>query len=133
MAHLPSSSLDRAINYDYTHPELYYNGLILAPENDSKEIHRERKNQGILGKFCRHPNQELCWSRGWSIYTELTSSYGSRVKIMHVCDNIGVWAIGSQWLLRSRGYKDQLEDTDNSDNLQPLLPRRLTAAPLTTL
>jgi hypothetical protein len=102
MAHLPSSSLERAINYDYTHPEQYYKGLTLAIENESEEIIDQRHEQGILGLFCGHPNQELCWSCGWSTYLELTSSYGSRVKIMHARENIGVWAIGSQWLLRDQ-------------------------------
>jgi hypothetical protein len=101
MAHLPSSSLERAINYDYTHPERHYKGLTLALEND-EEIYKQRNKQGIFGLHCRHPNQELCWSCGWSTYMELTSSYGSRLKIMHVRENIGLWAMGSQWIIRDQ-------------------------------
>jgi hypothetical protein len=107
MAHLPSSSLERAINYDYTHPERHYKGLILS-EYESDEINKQRKKQGILDMYCHHPNQELCWSCGWSTYMELASSYGSRVKIMHVRENIGIWSIGSQWLLRDQPNDDTL-------------------------
>jgi len=102
MAHLPGSSLERALNYDYTHPERYYEGLTFAAEDEIRKIHSKRNKEGILNMFCRHPDQELCWSCGWNTYNELTSGYGSRVKIMHTRCNIGLWAIGSQWILRDQ-------------------------------
>jgi hypothetical protein len=102
MAHLPSSSLERVKNYNYTHPEQHYNGLTLALENESVGIRKQRAEQGLHELGCLHPNKELCWSCGWSTYLELTSSYGSRVRIMHARDSMGMWAIGSQWILRDR-------------------------------
>jgi hypothetical protein len=95
-----SSSLEAALKYDYTHPERHYKGLILATEKESFEIHKQRFKDGILTD-CR-PNQELCRSCGWSTDLEFLSSYGSRVKIMHARDNMGWWAIGSEWILRDQ-------------------------------
>jgi len=102
MAHLPSSSIESARNYDYTHPEQYYKGLTLATQEDQDEVLKQRREQGIFGLTCGHPEQELCRSCGWSTYFELCSRYGSRVRIMHARENIGVWAIGSEWLLRDQ-------------------------------
>ncbi|KAH6672002.1 hypothetical protein B0J14DRAFT_618383 [Halenospora varia] len=45
---------------------------------------------------------ELCWACGWNTYHELNSTYGPRVKIFHARDNIGLWVIGSQWLVRDQ-------------------------------
>ena len=47
-------------------------------------------------------DDELCRACGWSSYNETHSSYGPRVKILHTRDNLGLWAVGSQWLLRDQ-------------------------------
>ena len=47
-------------------------------------------------------DRELCWSCGWNVDHQLHSSYGSRIRIFHTRDNTGLWAIGSQWLIRDQ-------------------------------
>lgn len=89
------------MDYDYTHPERHHPGLILAPDgNLSKEVLEQRKGLHELG--CRHNDVELCWACGWNTYNEINAGYAPRIKIFHTRDNIGIWAIGSQWLIRDQ-------------------------------
>lgn len=89
------------VQYDYTHPERHHKGLVFAPDGKVPPEARAQR-EGLLVQGCRYENEELCWACGWSADNELQSCYGPRVKIFHTRDNIGVWAIGSQWLLRDQ-------------------------------
>jgi hypothetical protein len=90
---------ERAMDHDYTHPERHYNGLIFAPNGETPhEVRPQRR--GLIS--LPDPHVELCWSCGWSSYNQLASSYGSRIRIFHTRDNTGLWAIGSQWLIRDQ-------------------------------
>ncbi len=44
--------------------------------------------------------RELCWACGWTGYHQLHASYSPRLKIYHVRQNIGLWDLGGQWVLR---------------------------------
>ncbi|TVY91394.1 hypothetical protein LAWI1_G005185 [Lachnellula willkommii] len=87
------------MDYDYTHPERHHKGLVFAPNGEiPEEVSAQRK------KMCHYDptKRELCRACGWSTYNELTSSYDPRIKIFDTRDNIGLWAIGSNWLIRDQ-------------------------------
>ena len=97
------SALDRE---DFAHPENIYKDLFLLRQGeplspDSQEKLVKLKTRGTI--YHGDMNEEkLCWLCGWSVYNELLSSYGSRVRIIYTKGNVGIWEIGSRWLLRDR-------------------------------
>ncbi|KUJ21281.1 uncharacterized protein LY89DRAFT_552705, partial [Mollisia scopiformis] len=46
--------------------------------------------------------EELCWSCGWTQYDELFASYGSRIRIRHTRGTLGIWDVGSRWMIRDQ-------------------------------
>lgn len=95
---MAQAAIDRE---DYTHPEKIYRDLIYSPDDGlSDELWEKRKELKTLGTD--PGDEELCWSCGWSAYSELTSSYGSRIRIIHTRANTGIWEVGSRWLIRDK-------------------------------
>ncbi|KAL9616449.1 MAG: hypothetical protein Q9160_008680 [Pyrenula sp. 1 TL-2023] len=89
------------MDYDHTHPERHHPGLVFAPRGKlPDEVREQRKGLRQLGN--RHNSVELCWACGWNAYHEINSGYAPRIKIFHTRNNIGIWAIGSQWLIRDQ-------------------------------
>lgn len=95
-------------DYDPAHPEQHHKGLELATKDNAKEISDRRRKLGLLELGTDHGNKELCWACGWNTCNEINSRYGPRVKIFHTRDNKGLWAIGSQWLLRDEPNDETL-------------------------
>lgn len=89
---------------DYTHPERIYKDLIWQPGRTSLPAEIKEKRKGLLptGTIFEGDMKEekLCWSCGWSVYNELTSCYGSRLRIYHTRGNVGIWEVGSRWMIR---------------------------------
>ncbi len=102
---LASATIDRE---DYTHPEKIYKGLIFSPTPDKRNASKDEglgatRVKGESFYYKGDPREEeLCWSCGWNVYHELTASYGSRIRILHTHGCIGIWEIGSRWLIRDQ-------------------------------
>jgi len=98
------------VEHDYTHPERYNKGLIAAkpsePDIDECNLGTVPEEFGedyqIYCNSDKDVKTVLCWACGWSAYEQTTSCYGPRIKIMHARDNIGIWSIGSKWLIRDQ-------------------------------
>ncbi|TVY83318.1 hypothetical protein LSUE1_G004785, partial [Lachnellula suecica] len=94
------------IREDYTHPENVYKDIICEPEKGlSPFVQAQRKGVRLVGtewKGVNHRDDELCWSCGWTVYDQMTSSYGSRIRILHTNGSTGIWAVGSRWLIRDK-------------------------------
>jgi len=92
---------------DYTHPENFYKNLIYCPTGiESAEVLETSKGYKRAGQYNGDENEELCWSCGWTLKDQWYSSYGSRIRIFYTRGNIGIWEIGSRWMIR-----DQPNDT----------------------
>ena len=87
---------------DYTHPERYHKDLTLVNGEIPAELWSQRSKSGLLQLGTWEVGVELCRACGWNGYNELCSDYGPRIKIFHTRDNVGLWAIGSQWLIRDQ-------------------------------
>lgn len=98
-----------SIDYeDYTHPEKLYPELVLAEErlpgfseSDKERLGARQKKLTMLFDR-RQPGEdekELCWNCGWKVKNELLASYGSRIRIVHTNLNVGIWQIGSKWMI----------------------------------
>lgn len=98
---MAQSAIDRE---DYAHPEKIYKGLIWAPDDREPGWVNSNapKNAQYYLKYCDDPKEELCWACGWTAYNETLSSYGSRLRIFHTKGNIGIWEVGSRWLIRDQ-------------------------------
>ncbi|KAH0847630.1 hypothetical protein AYO21_02938 [Fonsecaea monophora] len=99
------------VEYDYTHPERHHKGLLpFKPLKNHRNCYNSGyypgKIDGIYQRFVRgysdESKQELCSSCGWTAYDQTTSSYLSRIRIMHARFNMGLWSIGSKWLIRDQ-------------------------------
>lgn len=95
------------IREDYTHPEKLYKNLIyydpelgLPPE--SRKQLKDVRGMGTIYKGVNHAEDELCWSCGWTVYNQMTSGYGSRIRIFHTNGTTGIWEVGSRWLIRDK-------------------------------
>ncbi|KAH9218169.1 hypothetical protein DL95DRAFT_361153 [Leptodontidium sp. 2 PMI_412] len=107
-------------NRDYSHPENHYKGLVYVPSQDASPanglpIPTEEQLSTLDGvkAYADTPEEnqtELCRSCGWKVIDE-SSSYDSRVKIFHTRANVGMWALGSEWLLI-----DQINNPDTLGN-----------------
>ena len=87
---------------DYTHPERHHKDLTFVNGEIPDELWSQRSKSGLLQLGTREVGVELCRACGWNGYNELLSDYGPRIKIFHTRDNVGLWAIGSQWLIRDQ-------------------------------
>ncbi|KAJ9630389.1 hypothetical protein H2204_008454 [Knufia peltigerae] len=105
------------IKYDYRRPDLQYKNVrpgqrfegarnppgtapgcrCLASTCKTEEECPFRADESFLKTFSRE--NELCWACGWTIGCQ-SRSYSPRLKIMHVRYNIGLWDLGSHWVLR---------------------------------
>ncbi|KAH7309358.1 kinase-like domain-containing protein [Rhexocercosporidium sp. MPI-PUGE-AT-0058] len=92
-------------NRDYNHPEKYYKGLPhrdLPPPNGLPMPTKEQLSTLVGVKaYADTPEElqtELCRACGWKVLDEF-SSYDPRVKIFHTRANVGMWALGSEWIL----------------------------------
>lgn len=107
---MAQSAIDRE---DYTHPEKIYKGLTYAPDgNISDQDWKKCQPKGVIRGPLNYDGdpkkEELCWSCGWSAYNEMISSYGSRIRIFHTSDNVGIWEVGSRWMIRDQPNDDSL-------------------------
>lgn len=95
------SAVDRE---DYTHPEKIYPGLVYRDENVKGEeffkLHPEYRFKFPLDRAIL--DKEICVSCGWKVSDQVWSSYGSRVRMLYTRRNIGVWEVGSRWLIRDQ-------------------------------
>ena len=99
---MAQAAIDRE---DYTHPENIYKDLIYSPNNRiSDEVQEKIKELKCMGTVYNSVDlgEELCWSCGWSVYNEITSSYGSRIRIIQTRGNTGIWEVGSRQLIRDK-------------------------------
>ncbi|EPE35019.1 Protein kinase-like (PK-like) [Glarea lozoyensis ATCC 20868] len=85
---------------NFQQPDEFYKGLGFKPGRgrQSKELMDRRCHLDKMGQDFQH--HELCWSCGWSTNDQLGSTYGSRVRILMSRHNRGLWALGSQLLLK---------------------------------
>lgn len=88
------------MDYDYTHPERHINGLVL----DSSTKRKIRPEDGGENPTLRNPDppETLCWACGWTTSDQIYTGYDPRIKIMYARDNIGLWRIGREWVLRDQ-------------------------------
>ena len=106
---VPFSTYEQALarEEDYSRPDTLYKDLFLKRQHTSlpPDVKEARKK---LIEFGDSPYDgtgkavELCWVCGWNAYNQLMSSYGSRVRIIYTKDNLGLWEVGSRWLLRDQ-------------------------------
>jgi hypothetical protein len=87
---------------NFAHPEEVYPGLIYAPRGELPEEHRKsREDIDIISAMQEHDEPtELCWNCGLTGYMQAHSSYAPRLKILHTRANSGMWALGSNWILK---------------------------------
>ncbi|CZR61756.1 uncharacterized protein PAC_11653 [Phialocephala subalpina] len=94
---------DSHVDHDYRHPEREQKDLIWAPDEKSPAGYKKlRAEQGRppVEETWMDEHRELCWACGWTNYLELHSSYSPRLKIYHARQNMGLWDVGGQWVLR---------------------------------
>ena len=90
---------------NFAHPEEVYPGLIYAPKGQVPEEHRESRHDldprlhGAMQQEFNEPT-ELCWHCGLTGYMQAKSSYMPRLKILQTRANSGMWALGSNWILK---------------------------------
>ena len=85
---------------DYAHPEKVYKDLV-GYEGDRMPDEIREKRKGL--RFASgnwDTSEELCWSCGWTVYHQLLSDYGSRLRIFHTRHAVGIWEVGSRWMIR---------------------------------
>ncbi|OQU95969.1 hypothetical protein CLAIMM_02116 [Cladophialophora immunda] len=87
------------VEHDYTHPERHFANL--APD-----ICKEWQETGWRMFHHRHEPLLLCWACGWSTQEQDTTGYSPRVRIMYARDNMGMWSIGSKWLIKDEPKHD---------------------------
>jgi hypothetical protein len=68
------------------------------PDN-YKEL-RAKQGRLVVEKGFAHETHTLCWACGWTNYNQLHSPYSPRVKMHHTRQNMGLWDLGGQWVLR---------------------------------
>lgn len=97
---------------DYSHPEKIYKNLVFVP--DEKNEPREELPVEVREKMRAYwqmvdpdddvdlKKEELCWTCGWTAYDESLASYGSRIRIAHTRSNLGIWDVGSRWMVRDQ-------------------------------
>jgi hypothetical protein len=101
---MATAAIDRE---DHSHPERVYKDLVFALGEDQLiELRKKRKDIIDCNRYRRNHDgdldEELCWSCGWKIRDELLASYGSRIRIFHTQTKVGLWEVGSRWLIRNQ-------------------------------
>ena len=99
----PIQGLTRFDRDDYTHPEKLYRGLwtgdIPPPRPDGYRVinymQMPHDENGMI-------NEELCWVCGWTAFAETHSSYASRLRIVYSRSNVGIWEVGTRWMISDR-------------------------------
>ncbi|KAH7317418.1 hypothetical protein BKA65DRAFT_557621 [Rhexocercosporidium sp. MPI-PUGE-AT-0058] len=96
-----------ALNYeDYSHAEKLYPDLLFIPESGFISLADREKRKDLQHWIDESQEKEkakvLCWSCGWSAFDEMYAEYGSRIRIVHTSRNIGLWQIGSRWMVRDQ-------------------------------
>ncbi|KAI9659582.1 MAG: hypothetical protein M1821_001841 [Bathelium mastoideum] len=89
------------MDYDYTHPERHIKGLVLDSISGTTSTRRENGIDLASLKAPESP-ETLCWACGWTTDHQLFGAYDPRIKIMHARDNVGLWKIGREWVLRDQ-------------------------------
>lgn len=85
------------VEHDYTHPERHFEGLVADSRRpDEVRIPLEWIKQGFRSNF--DETVLLCWACGWTAEDQ-AGSYGPRIKMMHSRNNMGIWSIGTKWLI----------------------------------
>ncbi|KAH7317213.1 kinase-like domain-containing protein [Rhexocercosporidium sp. MPI-PUGE-AT-0058] len=104
-----SSSNNRLrINHeDYQNPADLYPNQVLVFLDDTEELSKDdqKKSRKLArGRPCLDEvrDKELCWSCGWTVSDEMLSSYGSRIRIIQALGNVGLWKVGSRWIIRDQ-------------------------------
>ena len=96
---------------DYTHPEKLYPDLVLMEDGlpglsqseiDKLFASREKLKTLLYRRADGEDEKELCWNCGWKVKHELSASYGSRIRVVHASFNVGIWQIGSNWMIRDQ-------------------------------
>ncbi|KAF4626711.1 hypothetical protein G7Y89_g11449 [Cudoniella acicularis] len=79
---------------------------MFAPDgvvSEEDQARFENENYIWPGYAEKEPEEiKLCRSCGWNAYLQGTSSYVSRIRILHARDNIALWEMGSRWLIRAQ-------------------------------
>lgn len=151
--------------YDPRHPERLVPYLIWGPSGKNPAgydaLRAEQGQPPTESFYLEHRGGKeycLCWACGWTERHQIFSSYSPRVKIMHARENMGLWDIGGQWVLRDQpndasagndlmtqrflraqsGHtiplvSDIIELNRPSDTVQLTLMRRARGKPLDTL
>ena len=92
---------DARAREEYTHPEKIYKNLVYAPTGLTQEIVSSNFDKGHIGYVTDETRKtELCWSCGWNVENQVFSDYGSRIRISHTRANLGIWEVGSRWMIR---------------------------------
>ncbi|KAL9104128.1 MAG: hypothetical protein Q9163_000875 [Psora crenata] len=76
------------VDYDHTHPERHHKGLVFAPQGEvSDEVKKERNHTSYAGP-----------AAGIAATSSILDMHPGS-KSSHARDNIGLWEIGSKWLI----------------------------------
>jgi len=89
----------RPRGYDPAHPESSFE---LAPTN--RRIPKEWEELGWKHPYssrCYDNNVELCSACGWTTY-DRRGSYLPRVRIVHTRGSMGLWSLGTKWLVKDQ-------------------------------
>lgn len=106
---------DLVYDHDPRHPEHERKDLIWGPH--SLRGHRVGNYAELRAKQGRPAveenrlteTHEICSACGWTNYHQIHSSYSPRVRIHHTRQNMGLWDLAGQWVLR-----DEPNDTSKS-------------------
>jgi hypothetical protein len=82
---------------DFTHPEKSCQGLIWAPNGTLPASVDDVDSHASFSSFKPH---ELCWFCGWTTLDQVSTSYISRIRYITSQNNRGIWALGSQLLIK---------------------------------
>ncbi|EHL03378.1 hypothetical protein M7I_0599 [Glarea lozoyensis 74030] len=88
---------------DFAHPENVYPGLIHSRDRTNPEFAKYYDLDDVERLFDENGglvDHELCWRCGLTAYNQVFTSYAPRLKILHTRANMGMWALGSNWLLK---------------------------------
>jgi len=101
------------IEPDYAHPERQFKQLVrFAAPGEPSSFPKEFEEQGWTRNMPpRDEEVELCRACGWTTYDQ-RFGYCPRIRIIHSRHNVGLWALGSNWLLR-----DEPNDGFNGNEL----------------
>jgi hypothetical protein len=90
---------------DFNHPEKSCQRLIpipdrIIPVSITKVDNWAASNRASNIAFTGIKHYELCGQCGWTTFDQVHSNYASRVRYLESKDNSGIWALGSNYLLK---------------------------------